>query len=107
MTSEQQEKVIYKKILIVTSEFLETNGSNIEISENLKNRNIDISSSSVGRYLNDKRIIRFLGKDVYEEIQERLKINKQIALSNGGLISQEKNEFARDNNGQFSGIIRK
>ena len=103
MLSKEQEINIRKKVLTVTSEFINT-GYSIENVSKITG----ISSSSVQRYLNDqKRIVSLLGKDVYDEIQKMLKHNKKECLSKGGYISTLKNEAIRSNDGKFSGNRKK
>ena len=103
MLSKEQEINIRKKILTVTSEFINT-GYSIETVSKITG----ISSSSVQRYLNDKkRIISLLGKDTYDEIQEMLKHNKEEGLSKGGYISTLQNEAIRSADGRFIGNRKK
>lgn len=102
MTNEQQEKEIHLKILKVASEFLKTGASIEEVS-----KTTGISSSSVQRYLNDKRIIDVLGKEEYEQIKNMLKIRKQEALRRGGINSVVNNEVVKDGFGHFNGVRKK
>lgn len=102
MTNEQQEKEIYLKILKVASEFLKTGASIEEVSKTTK-----ISSSSVQRYLNDRRIIEVLGQKEYDQIQNMLKIRKQEALRKGGINSVSNNEVVKDSLGHFNGVRKK
>lgn len=98
MLSEEQKRKKDLKILKVTSEFINNPLSIEEISQIT-----GISSSSVQRYLNDKRIIELLGKETYDEIKHLLKIRKMQAVSKGGFVSTRNNEPVRDENGKFIG----
>lgn len=98
MTSEEQKREINKKILLVTEEFLCVGGTIEDISNKT-----GISSSSVQRYLNDKRIIDLLGQDVYEEIQNKLKNNKYNGEQLGGEMFANNNISLKDSTGKFTG----
>lgn len=102
MLSPDQQREKDLKILKTTSEFINRPVSLDEIS-----KITGFSSSSVQRYLNDKRIRVLLGEEVYQEIQELLKFLKKNALSAGGTISSSKNEPIRNQSGQFIGNKRK
>lgn len=103
MVSKEQEKSIQLKILKVTSEFINTGYSIEKVSEIT-----GISSSSVQRYLNDKkRIVSLLGNEVYDEIQNMIKNNKHEGLSKGGYISTLNNEGIRGLDGKFIGNRKK
>lgn len=103
MLSKEQEINIRKKILKVTAEFINTGYSIGKVSEIT-----GISSSSIQRYLNDKkRIITLLGEEVYDEIQQMLKINKEKGLSKGGYLSSLNNEPIKGSDGKFIGNRKK
>ena len=103
MVSNEQKREINKKILKVTSVFINTGFSIEEVS-----KITGIPRSSVQRYLNDKkRIVSLLGEEVYEEIQKMLSLNKQEALKLGGYNSVRNNIALRDENGKFIGNIKK
>ena len=102
MISEEKRREIDLKIMKVTRAFLEHPVSIEEIASIT-----GISSSSVQRYLNDKRIIELFDKDIYDQIQTLLKINRLESQKKGGVISTRKNEPLRDSIGRFSGNRRK
>lgn len=102
MLSNEQRLDIDKKIMLVTRVFLEHPASFEEIA-----KRTNISSSSVQRYLNDKRIIELLDKDTYDHIQELIKINTKAGRSKGGYISTKNNIATKDENGKFNGSIKR
>ena len=98
MIGEEKRKEIDLKIMKVTRAFLDHPVSIDEIA------NVTgISSSSVQRYLNDKRIIELFDEDVYNEIQALLKNNRLESQKRGGVSSTRKNEPLRDEIGRFNG----
>lgn len=106
MMSERQTKEKISKVLKVCKYFLKNPNSTIEeISQAL-----DISKSSVQRYLNEKEIIESLdelGIEVYELIQKQLRINTLLARSKGGKKFASKNVALKDDSGKFIGSIKK
>lgn len=103
MLSENQIVEKEKKILIVVKSFLEGNKTIGEVAKETR-----ISSSSVGRYLNDKEYITILlGCNVYNAIQEKLKTNKEQGLSKGGKTSQKRYIPLKDSSGKYCGNIKK
>ena len=70
MRSKKQEEEMKVKILFLSKLFLESNYSDIELS------NITgISSSSVGRYLTSDLAKEVLGSDIYNEISKKRQKN--------------------------------
>lgn len=102
MISELQQKAIDKKILQVVKDFYVNGGSIEDVS-----KRTGISSSSVQRYLNHKNIVTLLGQEVYDNVQEKLLLNKQNGLSKGGTNSTHKYIGVRDDKGQFIGNIKR
>lgn len=98
MLSKEQQLQKDLNILKTTNLFLAKPMSMEELSNKT-----GFSASSCQRYLNDKRIIELLDKDVFNEIQNILKIQKHEALSKGGFISTKNNIAIRDENGKFIG----
>lgn len=102
MLSEDQRRKIDLRIMKVTRTFLEHPVSIKEISEIT-----GISSSTVQRDLNSKRIIELFDEDVYNEIQSLLKNNRLESQKKGGFISSKNNEPLRDSIGRFNGNRKK
>lgn len=92
-----------EKIEVVARYFHEHGGSMIEVSEALKKDNINISKSSVQRYLNDKTIIKIFDEQTYEQIQKRLRQQKEDGVKKGGLTFVINNEYIKDKVGHFQG----
>lgn len=65
-------------------------------------RETNISSSSVQRYLNDPYVEILIGSNIALEIKERLQNNKLLGKQKGGIISTNKHQTPRDNNGKFT-----
>lgn len=108
MLSEKQEKDRELKMLRVASLFLRENLSDEEIS--LKT---GISSSSVGRYLTDTRLIPLLtkiGKDgleTFNYIQNKRGENLFAAKKKGGENFAKNNIAQKDELGKFTGSRKK
>lgn len=98
MLSEEQRRQKDLNILKATSEFINNPASMKEIAAKT-----GLTPSSVQRYLNDKRIIELLGQEVYDEIQNNLKILKQEAVKKGGIIFAKNNISIKDEQGKFNG----
>lgn len=96
MASEKQKEVMEQTILLVNM-FLETNESDIELS-----RKTGISSSTVGRRLTNKEVIKKCfsekGERLYEVIKEKRKNNLQRGKIIGNQISILNNLQLIDNN---------
>ena len=105
MLSKNQEEII-NKIKIVVDNFLRDKKTISEIE-----KETGISSSSIQRYLNDEENIREIyGIDadfIIEEIQRRLKQNKEKGLSKGGINFAKNNISTKDELGHFTGSVRK
>ena len=69
---------------------------------------LNMSSSSVQRYLNDEQTIKtYLGTECFDEIQRKLLENKKEGLVRGGKNYAKNNEFTKDELGRFTGSRRK
>ena len=108
MLSAEQEKEKELKMLRVASLFLKENLSDEEIA-----LETGISSSSVGRYLTDTRLIPLLtkiGKDgleTFNYIQNKRQENLLAAKKKGGLNFAKNNVAEKDELGKFTGSRRK
>ena len=102
MVSIEQRREIDLKIMKTVRTFLEFPLSMEEIAAIT-----GIPSSSVQRYLNDKRIIELFDKNVYDTIQALLKKNRLESRKKGGIISTTNNVPVRDDDGKFSGNKRR
>ena len=108
MLSAEQEKERELKMLRVASLFLKGNLSDEEIA-----RETGISSSSVGRYLTDTRLIPLLSKigkdglETFNYIQHRRRENLLEAKKKGGLNFAKNNVAEKDELGKFTGSRRK
>lgn len=99
MINDDQRRNIDLKIMKVTSLFLKHPTLSIEeISEKT-----GISKSSVQRYLNDPRIIELFDEEIYNTIQDFLKINRLESQRKGGFRSSKNNIPLRDSDGKFNG----
>ena len=82
-----------------------------DVSINELSKMINISSSTIQRYLNDVDYITMIfGSSAKEKlmlINAKLKANKQKGHSKGGIISTTNNEPIRDENGKFTGNRKK
>lgn len=100
MLNEEQQKLKTKKIIFTVRKFLDSDCESIlQLS-----KEIDISSSSIQRYLNEEKIItQYLGDDVYDLVQEKLKINKEYGVIKGAHNSLLNNISTKDSHGKFTG----
>jgi len=93
-----------EKIEIVAEYFVKHGGSMIEVSEALKKENINISKSSVQRYLNEKnQIIQSFNEETFKKIQDRLKQQKADGVKRGGINFALNNDYIKDKVGYFDG----
>ena len=103
MLSEAQRIEKENRIKKVVDTFL----SYKQISINELSRILKISSSTIQRDLNDVDFITTvygsMAKSKLEEINKRLKQNKDIGHSTGGINSTKNNMPIRDDNGKFTG----
>ena len=89
--------------IIETLEYFDQHGGNIkEIAEAL-----GYSESSVQRYLTDELVPELTSKEDAKNIKEFLKQMKLEGNKKGGITSSETNEILREENGKFSGNVRK
>ena len=108
MLSAKQEKEKELKMLRVASLFLKENLSDEEIA-----RETGISSSSVGRYLTDTRLIHLLSKigkdglETFNYIQNKRQENLLAAKKKGGNNFAKNNVAEKDELGKFTGSRRK
>lgn len=65
-----------------------------------------ISRSSIQRYLKSELINDMFGEDIYQKIQELLKLNHLSAQKKGGINSFLNNQSVKDRNGQFMGSTK-
>ena len=101
MRSKKQEEEMKVKILFLSKLFLESNYSDIELS------NITgISSSSVGRYLTSDLAKEVLGSDIYNEISKKRQENLYNAKIKGGQNFIKQNVPFKDNEGKFIGSYK-
>ena len=102
MRSKKQEEEMKVKILFLSKLFLESNYSDIELS------NITgISSSSVGRYLTSNLAKEVLGSDIYTEISRKRQENLYNAKIKGGQNFIKQNVPFKDNEGKFIGSYKR
>ncbi len=98
MRSKSQEEEMKVKILLLSKLFLESNYSDIELS------NITgISSSSVGRYLTSPLAMEVLGHDVFNVIAQKRRENLYNAKIKGGQIFAKQNISLKEEDGKFIG----
>jgi len=100
--SKEQEESKKLKILVVTKMFLKTGGSIAEIA-----KETGIPSSTVQRYLHGEEIVRMLGQESYDIIQNKIADNKKKAVIKGGKNYAMHNEFVKDELGKFIGSRKK
>lgn len=104
MLSEEQRKLKIKKIIFTVQSFLESDCYNLEELSN----QINISSSSIQRYLKEKQIIEeYFGEDIYEIVREKIEFNKREGLSKGGTNFVNYNISTKDEFGKFTGSRRR
>lgn len=102
MRSKKQEEEMKVKILFLSKLFLESNYSDIELS------NITgISSSSVGRYLTSDLAKEVLGSDIYNEISKKRQENLYNAKIKGGQNFIKQNVPFKDKEGKFIGSYKR
>jgi DNA-binding phage protein len=103
MLSEEQQIRKSANVLKAARYFLKYGGSMVEVAKAL-----NMSSSSVQRYLNDEQTIKeYLGEECFNEIQGKLLKNKKEGLVRGGKNSTQNNEFTKDELGKFTGSRKK
>ena len=106
MLSEKQIIIMKEKTRICVNALLGEKLNQNEIEKKYK-----IPSSTVGRLLNNEKLLtEIYGPDaqfVINEIKEYQQKNKAIGHSMGGIISQENNGYTKDENGKFNGNRRK
>lgn len=103
MLSEEQQKTKSANVLKTARYFLKHGGSMVEVGKAL-----NISSSSVQRYLNDEQTIKeCLGAECFNEIQVKLLKSRKEGLIKGGKHSTQNNEFTKDELGRFTGSRKK
>lgn len=106
MLSEKQIKEINNRIRITIDFFITHDVTLKELSCIL-----NIPFSTIQRDLNDinriKEIYAGESEEVLALIREKLIKNKNQGLSNGGKTSSLTNEVLRDDNGKFTGNIKK
>lgn len=103
MLSELQLKEKIEKIRIIVKSFLQYNVSINELS-----KIINIPSSTIQRYLQDKEsICNEFGFQVYNDIQIRLVKNKELGNSKGGKVSTSRHSVLKDKEGKFQGVKRR
>lgn len=101
--SERNQSVQKKRnILIVVGEFLRS--PDLSIQE-LATR-VNLSPSSVQRYLNDEYIKHYLGNDIDEQIQTYLSEHKKLRSKRGGLSYASNHRALKDEQGKFIGSIK-
>lgn len=61
------------------------------------------SKSTIQRYFHDMYKLKIINEKEYSEICEWLKENKKIGNSLGGIVSQEKYGYEKDEIGHFKG----
>ena len=102
MRSKKQEEEMKVKILFLSKLFLESNYSDIELS------NITgISSSSVGRYLTSDLAKEILDEKTYNDISKKRQENLYNAKIKGGQNFIKQNVPFKDNEGKFIGSYKK
>ena len=98
MRSKKQEEEMKVKILFLSKLFLESNYSDIELS------NITgISSSSVGRYLTSDLAKEVLDEKTYNDISKKRQENLYNAKIKGGQNFIKQNVTFKDNEGKYLG----
>lgn len=98
MRSKSQEEEMKIKILLLSKLFLESNYSDIELS------NITgISSSSVGRYLTSPFAMEILGPETFNFIAQKRRENLYNAKIKGGQIFARQNASFKEEDGKFIG----
>lgn len=102
MRSKKQEEEMKIKILLLSKLFLESNYSDIELS------NITgISSTSVGRYLTCPLALEVLGYETYNAIAQKRKQNLYNAKIKGGKNFAMNNIALKGEDGRFSGCKKR
>lgn len=64
---------------------------------------MEVSSSSVQRYLNDPIATLLFSKEEIEKVQNKLAKNKERGVKKGGITSQLKNQYVKTRYGRFNG----
>lgn len=100
MLSEEQKKLKLKRTLFTVQSFLD---SDVHSLEELSSQ-IGISSSSIQRYLLDRKVIEeYFGEEIYEMVREKLAFNKSEGVSRGGTNFANYNLSTKDASGKFTG----
>ncbi len=104
MLSEEQKNIKLKRILFTVQSFLETDCNNLEELA----QKINIPSSSIQRYLQEKQIIEeYFGEEIYDMVREKINLNKAEGLSKGGTNFVNYNIAIKDEKGKFTGSRRR
>jgi len=104
MLSQDQKKLKIQKIIFTVQSFLDSDCHNLEELSS----QINISSSSIQRYLNEKQIIEeYFGIEIYEMVREKINFNKREGLSKGGTNFVNYNISTKDASGKFTGSRRR
>ena len=102
MLNDNQYKQKYSNVYKCVELFLATGGTQKDIAKLL-----DLSQSSVDRYLKDDEFIDTIYKDQAKSIKSQIKLrleqNKLEGAKKGGLISQEVSPYLKNDNGHFIG----
>ena len=91
-----------KNILIVVGEFLRNPNLSMKELASL----VNMTPSSVQRYLNDDYIKHSLGLDVYNQVQQYLQEHKKNRAQLGGRNFAKNNRALKDENGKFIGSVK-
>lgn len=104
MLSEEQKKIKIKRIIFTVQCFLESDCKNLEELS----KEIGIPSSSIQRYLREKKVIEeYFGAEIYEMVREKIEFNKTEGLSRGGINFVNFNVSTKDEFGKFTGSRRR
>ena len=108
MMSNSQEALRLQRVKATIKLFLENNGqiSDESLANILILSGIVTSSSTVGRDLTGNIAKSILTEDEYNQICKLRAENKLKGNQKGGIISNLKNNFQKDENGKFAGSIR-
>lgn len=109
MLSENQRKIIEKRIFATVKLFFENNGkiNDEDLARILSIEGYKTSSSTVGRDLISDKTKELIGEEEYNLILEMRQQNKNEGNMNGGKISASKHNITRDKIGQFTGCERR
>ena len=98
MVSEEQQKKINERILLVARELLKSHGTISNISATT-----GVPRSTIQRDLNNPNVDLLLGDGTRDLIKDILKENAVEGNARGGLVSQEKYASLKDRLGKFQG----